>query len=48
MSWALHFSLAALRAADGRILFAHADLSGYSVCEEAAWWGYRAAERVLA
>jgi glycine/D-amino acid oxidase-like deaminating enzyme len=40
--------LAALRAADGRILFAHADLSGYSVCEEAAWWGYRAALRVLA
>jgi hypothetical protein len=40
--------LAALRAADGRILFAHADLSGYSVCEEAAWWGHRAALRVLA
>jgi glycine/D-amino acid oxidase-like deaminating enzyme len=39
--------VAALRAADGRILFAHADLSGYSVCEEAAWWGYRAALRVL-
>lgn len=39
--------LAALRAADRRILFAHADLSGYSVAEEAAWWGYRAALRVL-
>src|SRR5262249_15079450 len=39
--------LAALRAVEGRILFAHADLSGYSVCEEAAWWGYRAALRVL-
>lgn len=39
--------LAALRAVDGRILFAHADLSGYSVWEEAAWWGYRAAVRVL-
>lgn len=39
--------LAALREADGRILFAHADLSGYSVFEEAAWWGWRAAERIL-
>jgi hypothetical protein len=33
----------ALREADGAILFAHADLSGFSVFEEAAWWGYRAA-----
>jgi hypothetical protein len=33
----------ALREADGGILFAHADLSGFSVFEEAAWWGYRAA-----
>ncbi|KQN73188.1 amine oxidase [Duganella sp. Leaf61] len=33
----------ALREADGSILFAHADLSGFSVFEEAAWWGYRAA-----
>ncbi len=40
--------IARLRAADGRILFAHSDLSGYSVCEEAAWWGYRAASRLLA
>ena len=39
--------LAALRAADRRILFAHGDLSAYSVAEEAAWWGYRAAIRVL-
>lgn len=39
---------AALRGADGRMLFAHADLSGYSVFEEAAWWGYQAALRVLA
>jgi putative NAD(P)-binding protein len=39
--------LQALRAADGRILFAHADLSGYSVFEEAAWWGYEAARRLL-
>jgi hypothetical protein len=40
--------LSALRAADGRILFAHGDLSSYSVCEEAAWWGYQAANRALA
>ena len=40
--------LAALRAADGPILFAHADLSGLSLFEEAAWWGDVAAQRVLA
>ena len=39
--------LAALRDVDGRILFAHSDLSGLSLFEEAAWWGYRAAERIL-
>ncbi len=39
--------LRALRESDGRILHAHADLSGYSVFEEAAWWGWRAAERLL-
>jgi hypothetical protein len=33
----------ALREVDGPILFAHADLSGFSVFEEAAWWGIRAA-----
>ena len=33
----------ALREETGPILFAHADLSGFSVFEEAAWWGYRAA-----
>lgn len=38
---------AALRAADGRVLFAHADLSGVSVFEEAAWWGTRAAQKIL-
>jgi hypothetical protein len=37
----------ALRDADGRILFAHADLSGYSVFEEAAWWGDQAARKAL-
>ena len=35
--------LKALRELDGPILFAHSDLSGFSVFEEAAWWGYRAA-----
>lgn len=40
--------LAALRAVDGPLLFAHSDLSGYSVFEEAAWWGDRAARRILA
>ncbi|MYN05832.1 NAD(P)/FAD-dependent oxidoreductase [Pseudoduganella aquatica] len=36
--------LKALREIDGPILFAHADLSGFSVFEEAAWWGCRAAQ----
>ena len=40
--------LRSLRAVDGRLLFAHSDLSGLSVFEEAAWWGERAAERALA
>jgi phytoene dehydrogenase-like protein len=35
----------ALREADGPILFAHADLSGFSVFEEAAWWGCEAAKK---
>jgi hypothetical protein len=39
--------LKALRELDGPILFAHSDLSGFSVFEEAAWWGYRAAELIL-
>lgn len=38
----------ALREADGPILFAHADLSGFSVFEEAAWWGVQAAQRAMA
>ena len=37
--------LAAQVRADGRLLFAHSDLSGYSVFEEAAWWGDRAGGR---
>jgi hypothetical protein len=32
---------------DGPVLFAHSDLSGFSVFEEASWWGYRAAQRAL-
>jgi glycine/D-amino acid oxidase-like deaminating enzyme len=39
--------LLALREADGPIVFAHADLSGFSVFEEASWWGVEAARRVL-
>jgi hypothetical protein len=39
---------AALRAADGPIFFAHSDLSGLSLFEEASWWGYRAAARIAA
>ena len=40
--------LLALRDADGPILFAHSDLSGLSLFEEASYWGMRAAQRVLA
>ncbi|OON63949.1 amine oxidase [Massilia sp. KIM] len=40
--------LAALREAEGPVLFAHGDLSGYSVFEEAAWWGVQAALRAAA
>lgn len=36
-----------LREVDGPILFAHADLSGLSVFEEASWWGYQAALKIL-
>ena len=31
---------------EGPIFFAHSDLSGLSLFEEASWWGYRAALRV--
>lgn len=37
-------ALAALRALDGRVRVAHSDLSGYSVFEEASFWGVRAAQ----
>ena len=33
---------------DGAITFAHADLSGFSVFEEAAWWGIAAAKKAIA
>ncbi|MDB5813924.1 MAG: amine oxidase [Rhodocyclales bacterium] len=39
--------LLALREVDGPLQFAHSDLSGYSVFEEAAWWGEVAARRLL-
>lgn len=38
----------ALRNATGPILFAHSDLSGMSLFEEASWWGYRAARQIAA
>jgi monoamine oxidase len=41
-------ALAALAATAGRVLFAHADLSGYSVFEEAYTHGVRAAASVIA
>ncbi|MDY7574903.1 NAD(P)-binding protein [Actimicrobium sp. CCI2.3] len=42
-----NMGLKALRELDGPILFAHGDLSGFSVFEEAAWWGYRAGQLSL-
>lgn len=41
-------TLPALRRAHGRIVFAHTDLSGFSVFEEACHWGHQAARDVLA
>lgn len=38
--------LLALREVEGRMLFAHGDLSGYSVFEESTWWGDRCARRI--
>ena len=40
--------LRALRTHRSRLHFAHSDLSGYSVFEEAAYWGITAAQQVLA
>ena len=39
--------LQALQQHTGRLVFAHSDLSGYSVFEEACWWGKQAASTVL-
>ncbi|MBV1775410.1 NAD(P)-binding protein [Burkholderiaceae bacterium DAT-1] len=39
--------LHALRNHDGAVLFAHSDLSGLSLFEEASWWGEQAAQRIL-
>ena len=36
-----------LREPAGRVLYAHADLSGLSLFEEASWWGDQAARQVL-
>lgn len=41
-------ALHALRRHDSAVVFAHSDLSGYSVFEEAAYWGIEAAKKVLA
>lgn len=40
--------LATLREKNGPLLFAHTDLSSLSIFEEAAWWGYQAAQKILA
>ena len=40
-------TLPALRRAHGRIVFAHTDLSGFSVFEEACHWGNQAARSLL-
>ena len=39
--------LQALQNHTGRLCFAHSDLSGYSVFEEACWWGLAAGEKIL-
>jgi hypothetical protein len=39
--------LLALRDADQKVTFAHSDLSGYSIFEEASWWGWQAAGRII-
>lgn len=40
--------LQSLRTCTGRLQFAHSDLSGYSIFEEACYWGKRAAVQILA
>ncbi|WP_416192702.1 NAD(P)-binding protein [Neisseria sp. CCUG12390] len=41
-------NLLSLRAHESKLLFAHSDLSGYSVFEEASYWGIETAKKVLA
>jgi protoporphyrinogen oxidase len=36
-----------LMSKDSKILFAHSDMSGMSLCEEAGYWGVKAAEEIL-
>lgn len=40
-------SLLKLRAHHSRLVFAHSDLSGYSVFEEASYWGIEAAKKTM-
>ena len=40
--------LIALRSHSGRLQFAHSDLSGFSIFEEACYWGKQAAQSILA
>jgi hypothetical protein len=42
-----HPVLERLRGVDGVVQVAHSDLSGYSIFEEASFWGWRAAEQIL-
>lgn len=39
--------LAALRDLNGNVLFAHSDLSGMSIFEEATWWGEVCARKII-
>ena len=39
--------LLALRDADQKVMFAHSDMSGYSIFEEASWWGWQAAGKLI-
>ncbi len=43
----LPMHLRRLQQAQGKILYAHSDLSGLSLFEEASWWGYQAALKAL-
>lgn len=45
--WIWSLARQELAASHGRVHLAHADLSGFSIFEEANYWGVRAAEQVL-